>query len=144
MLVLLFQPQLLFSNPQQKLLLCHQKCMTQTHRRHCTLKIRANTHTHTPLTPSFPVDAPQDQQRDCGEASGPGRCDDPTLTECQYKAIYKRMKNRPPITGNFSALLPQEAWPALWKWGDKGDKGEEGEERGDHSPVDVITAYTVL
>lgn len=30
------------------------------------------------------------------------------LWQCQYKAIYKHMKNRPSITGNFSAPLPQE------------------------------------
>lgn len=65
-------------------------------------------HCTPPKDPQTPVEAPQDQHHDLRVACGPSRCDDPALTECQYKAIYKRMKNRPSITGNFSASLPQE------------------------------------
>ena len=113
----------------------------------CTPKITADTHTHTPpyrlLTPSIPVEAPRDQRRGRGVASGPSRCDDPALTECQYKAIYKRMKNRPSITGNFSAPLPQEAWPASRKVREGGEKTKRRKRRrgGDHGPMDVITVH---
>ena len=113
----------------------------------CTPKITADTHTHTPpyrlLTPSIPVEAPRDQRRGRGVASDPSRCDDPALTECQYKAIYKRMKNRPSITGNFSAPLPQEAWPASRKVREGGEKTKRRKRRrgGDHGPMDVITVH---
>lgn len=91
---------------------------------------RTHTHTHYGLlTPHSWWKHPEKSERDRGVASGPGRCDDPALTECQYKAIYKRMKNRPSITGNFSALLPQEAWPREEEGGGGGYKDEEeGEE----------------
>lgn len=92
-----------------------------------------STHTQEPYSawpPSILVEGPRDHERGRGVVSGPGRRDNPALTECQYKAIYKRMRNRPSITGNFSAPLPQEAWPASPKWareaGDKEGRGGEG------------------
>lgn len=68
------------------------------------------------LTPSILQEAPRDHERGRRVLQVARSGVTSRLTECQYKAIYKRMKNRPSITGNFSARLPQEAWPALQKW----------------------------
>ena len=53
---------------------------------------------------------------------GFGCCDNPILTECQYKAIYKHMKNRPQVTGNFSAPLARQGEIASKEWEEDTDK----------------------
>ena len=76
--------------------------------RHILTHTHTNKHTAITLLPfvSSGVEEaapPPGRRWDSGEEGVHG--DDPTLTECQYKAIYKHMKNRPSITGNFSAPL---------------------------------------
>lgn len=75
---------------------------------------------------------------------GFGCCDNPILTECQYKAIYKHMKNRPQVTGNFSAPLARQAEIASKveeddKEGEEEEVEEEQVKKGINGLVAVIT-----
>lgn len=97
-----------------------------------------------PLTPSILLEAPRDHERDRRVfASGPGRRDIPAdrvSIQSNLQAHEKStLDNR-----QFLCSAASRGVTRLAKVGGGEDKDkEEEEERGDHGPVDVITASTV-